>query len=98
MNEKDVKEFARTARARHYELFVTAAEGGAELQSVSFPPRSLVVFGNESHGVSDPLLRAADHTLTIPKYGKADSLNVAISCGIILSRMRTQLTDTLPTT
>jgi TrmH family RNA methyltransferase len=43
-----------------------------------------VAFGNEAHGVSRKLKQAADSTLSIPVFGKAESLNVAASAAICL--------------
>jgi TrmH family RNA methyltransferase len=43
-----------------------------------------MVFGNEAHGVSSQLRKAADISLMIPIFGKAESLNVATSAAICL--------------
>jgi TrmH family RNA methyltransferase len=45
-----------------------------------------VVFGNEAHGTSALIDRIADTSLSIPKYGAAESLNVAVSFGIIIAQ------------
>ena len=42
------------------------------------------VFGNEAHGVSEQMRRAADLFLKIPIIGRAESLNVAASAAICL--------------
>ncbi len=45
----------------------------------------IIIFGNESRGISAEVLRLADTKLSIPKKGKAESLNVAVAAGIVLS-------------
>ena len=47
--------------------------------------RSIIVFGNEAWGVSDQLLQLADTRVTIRRYGPAESLNVGVACGVVLS-------------
>lgn len=42
------------------------------------------VFGNEVDGVSDIFLQSADEVIEIPMKGAKESLNVAVSVGIIL--------------
>lgn len=43
-----------------------------------------LIVGNEGAGVKDPLLQLADSIVTIPIYGKAESLNVSIAAGILM--------------
>lgn len=42
------------------------------------------VFGNELTGISKEVLEASDIAVEIPMYGHKQSLNVAVSCGIVL--------------
>ena len=48
--------------------------------------KSLIVFGNESHGISPSILALTNHLVSIKGKGKANSLNVASSCAIILNK------------
>ncbi len=47
----------------------------------------VIVMGNESRGTSKEIDELADFTYSIPKYGHAESLNVAVSFGIALSQL-----------
>lgn len=47
----------------------------------------LLVIGNESKGIREPLLPLIQHALTIPRIGGAESLNAAVATGILLSHM-----------
>ena len=64
---------------------------GALLQGESvyklshLPKEAMMVIGNESKGIRDPLLPLIQHPVTIPRIGKAESLNAAVATGILLS-------------
>ena len=77
-----------TAKQLGYMVIVTLTDSGALLDNLRFPEKSLIIFGSESHGVSQELKEHADQTVTIQRYGKAESLNVAVSCGIVLEKLR----------
>lgn len=46
-----------------------------------------LLVGNESKGIRGELLQLAQHQLTIPRIGEAESLNAAVATGIILSQL-----------
>ena len=47
---------------------------------------SLIVFGNESNGISEEIQNVISDRITINKVGDAESLNVAVSAAIILNK------------
>lgn len=49
--------------------------------------KEIIVFSNEANGPTIELLNIADAKLTVPKKGKAESLNVASASAIILSEL-----------
>ena len=42
------------------------------------------LFGNEARGLSDELLTLADRAITVPIYGKAESMNLATAASVCL--------------
>ncbi len=44
--------------------------------------------GNESNGISDEVAALISHRLTIPSFGAAESLNVAIATAVICDNFR----------
>lgn len=46
---------------------------------------AIILMGNEGKGISDKVQKFITHPITIPKFGEAESLNVSIATGIILS-------------
>ncbi len=61
-----------------------------DLSGFAFPPRTVLMFGNEYSGLSDGIIRTAQHRLTIPMRNGTDSLNVAVSAGIFAWQYRQQ--------
>ncbi|WP_010179663.1 RNA methyltransferase [Aquimarina agarilytica] len=43
-----------------------------------------VVFGNEVKGVQQSVVTASDKVIEIPQYGTKHSLNISVSCGVVL--------------
>lgn len=75
------------AKSLGYSIYVTDVHGGTHFDMIKFHSKSLIVFGNEAWGVSDQLLQLADHHVVIRRYGAAESLNVAVACGVVLSSL-----------
>ncbi|WP_374007593.1 TrmH family RNA methyltransferase [Leifsonia sp. LS-T14] len=42
------------------------------------------VFGNEAHGLADELLELVDRVVTVPIYGRAESMNLATAASVCL--------------
>ena len=55
-----------------------------EMERIS---EGIILVGNESRGISPDILRLIKNRITIPRKGKAESLNAAIAMGIILSHL-----------
>ncbi|WP_374164660.1 TrmH family RNA methyltransferase [Arcticibacter sp. MXS-1] len=61
---------------------------GTSVYESSFGKEGFIVLGNEGNGLSPTLQRALTKRITIPRFGKAESLNVAISAAILCSELR----------
>jgi len=48
----------------------------------------ILLMGNEGKGISEDLLPFITHPITIPQFGQAESLNVSVATGILLSEFR----------
>ena len=59
---------------------------GTDIQECEISENSLIVFGNESHGISQEIINLTKEKITITKKGQAESLNVSVSVGIILNK------------
>ena len=58
--------------------------GGANVFSFQPPKRFALAIGNEANGISEAVRMAATHTVRIPMQATQESLNAAISAGIIM--------------
>src|SRR6201996_4921449 len=94
----------RGAAGLHYALPVVAAverppggEGrpllaldpeGEEIDPAAIPPRAVLAFGTERHGLSDELLAAADGRIALPLRAGGSRLNLATSVAAVLYAIR----------
>lgn len=63
-------------------VYATALQG-TSIYEIGKIKAGAIVIGNESKGLSDSILSLATEIITIPKMGGAESLNAAVSAGII---------------
>ncbi|HET9486961.1 MAG TPA: RNA methyltransferase [Chryseosolibacter sp.] len=63
---------------------------GQDVHKVSFARGGMILIGSESHGISPALMPLVTEKITIPRYGKAESLNAAIATAIICDNIRRQ--------
>ncbi|MCB9811532.1 TrmH family RNA methyltransferase [Candidatus Nomurabacteria bacterium] len=66
---------------------VVAVEQSASaisLHELVVPNKVVYIFGNETDGVSNGLLDLSDTVVEIPMHGQKESLNVAVTAGVIL--------------
>ncbi|WP_347922945.1 RNA methyltransferase [Pontimicrobium sp. SW4] len=54
--------------------------------------RYAIVFGNEVKGVQQEVVNASDVVIEIPQYGTKHSLNISVSCGVVIWDMFCKLT------
>ncbi|MBS9719161.1 RNA methyltransferase [Tianweitania sp. BSSL-BM11] len=67
----------------------THLKGAVDYRSVDFADKPVVLLmGNESQGLPEPLAERCDVLLRIPQAGRADSLNLAVATGIMLYEVR----------
>jgi RNA methyltransferase, TrmH family len=64
-----------------------AVLNGTDLRTLAPIKEGIIIIGNESKGVSDGVLALTRNRITIPRHGKAESLNAAVATGIILSHL-----------
>jgi RNA methyltransferase, TrmH family len=57
---------------------------GEEIDPATLPPRAVLAFGTERHGLSDELLAAADGRVALPMREGVSSLNLATSVAAVL--------------
>lgn len=77
--ERDLPAFIRSSGLPA----VAATLGGQDIYTFQAPPEGILVIGNESRGIGEETLAACNYRVTIPRSGGAESLNAAVSAGIL---------------
>lgn len=70
----------------HIPIYAACLEGTSIFETGQIS-QGILVMGNEGNGISENILALASQRITIPGAGRAESLNVAIATGIILSHL-----------
>ncbi|WP_209330800.1 TrmH family RNA methyltransferase [Lunatimonas salinarum] len=61
---------------------------GTNIHTLKLTMEGILVMGNESHGISSEIAEHIQHRITIPSFGSAESLNVAIATAVICDNFR----------
>jgi TrmH family RNA methyltransferase len=75
-------------RRNGFSIYTTAVSGGQNVQQIKWDSSVVLVLGSEARGVSREIRPMADEAVSIPRFGRAESLNVGVACGVILSLIR----------
>jgi tRNA G18 (ribose-2'-O)-methylase SpoU len=67
-------------------ISIEQAENATLLNDLKPQPNTkyAFIFGNEVKGVSQDVVDASDIVIEIPQYGTKHSLNISVSCGIVI--------------
>ena len=79
----DLKEVLKTAAVPVF----GAVMNGENIFTLQKIKEAIILIGNEGQGIRADIMPLINHQITIPKKGKAESLNAAVAAGIILGQM-----------
>src|SRR5690554_1475474 len=71
-------------------VFIADMEGES-LYEINVTSPFMLIMGSEAHGVRAEVINYAKSIVSIPRFGSGESLNVAVSTGIILSEFKRKL-------
>ena len=60
---------------------------GVDFREIDYPSKSALVIGSEGFGMGRLVKEACDFVVSIPMYGKINSLNASVAAGIIIYEM-----------
>ena len=65
---------------------IEQAENSTMLQDFTIEPNQkyAIVMGNEVKGVQQEVVSSSDYCIEIPQFGTKHSLNISVSCGVVL--------------
>ena len=87
--QADLREYLSALKNQGVEVAVTALHRDSKDYSILQGKSDIViVVGNEGQGVSSEVIELADVVVTIPMFGKAESLNVAIASALLMYKTK----------
>lgn len=72
---------------------IAADMKGENVFSFTPPEKFVLCIGNEGRGISDSLMRCASYTVSIPMDSRTESLNAAVSAGILMYALKSGFTE-----
>jgi len=84
LSDLRVEQVLSLLKAQNYKIVVCEADGEKVYYEADLSEPVALVLGNEGQGVNPELRQAASECISIPMNPRAESLNVAISGGVIL--------------
>lgn len=87
--QADLREYLPALKNQGVEVAVTALHRDSKDYSILQEKSDIaIVVGNEGQGVSSEVIELADVVVTIPMFGKAESLNVAIASALLMYKTK----------
>lgn len=82
---RTVEEFVAWSRDNNLQLIaIDNQKGATNLNEVELPSDSVLIFGNESNGISPEMLKECSKMVAIEQFGSTRSINVGVASGIIM--------------
>ncbi len=78
------KEASFELKNNDYRLYSTSPEAKKYLYDCNFKDNTAIVIGNEARGMSKDDIELCHEKIKIPMIGKAESLNAAVACSVII--------------
>ena len=80
---EDLKQTLKEVQKNNFKLVVTSLQTSKNFYDVDYS-KKVIIIGNEANGVEKQIQDIADYKVKIPMLGKTESLNAAVSTGIML--------------
>ena len=85
-------DFISKAKKHNFKMIATILDSTNNYYNYNFNNnKNIIVFGNEANGIRKEILDICDDSITIPMSGSIESLNVSISCALILYEIKRQM-------
>ena len=62
----------------------TSEKANKNVYDVDFTKPVAVIMGSEQRGINKSIINLSDEVVKLPMYGKIQSLNVSVACGVFL--------------
>ena len=85
------EEAVKELKNRKFDIVSSYLDTDNFYDNVEYNYKTALVIGNEANGVNEELISQSDTLVKIPIYGKAESLNAAISSAILMYEIKKYL-------
>lgn len=82
----NLENYLKSAEPTKYGAFMN----GNDIHKQKLVQPAIIVMGNEANGISENVAKVIDQKITIPKFGGAESLNVAMATAVICDNFMRQ--------
>lgn len=84
-HHETVQDFIDWAKDNKFKLIAIDNQKGAKnLNNAQLSKGSILVFGNESDGLSEEMIKACEEMIAIEQFGSTRSVNVGVASGILM--------------
>lgn len=84
-------EAIRLLKSKNFDIVSSYLDTNNFYNTVEYNYKTALVIGNEANGINEELVSKSDTLVKIPIYGKAESLNAAISSAILMYEIKKYL-------
>ncbi len=85
------EEAVRILKLKKFDIVSSYLNTNNYYNDIEYNYKTALVIGNEANGINDELVSKSDVLVKIPIYGKAESLNAAISSAILMYEIKKYL-------
>ena len=85
------EEALRILKLKKFDIVSSYLDTNNYYNTVEYNYKTALVIGNEANGINEELVSKSDVLVKIPIYGKAESLNAAISSAILMYEIKKYL-------
>jgi TrmH family RNA methyltransferase len=91
----EIEKLTKYFKRNNIQIIALSPEGNKSYLEPNYKLRTALLFGNEQYGLSPNAKQNADLLVSIPMQGESDSLNLAMSCGIMVYEVLRQKSKNL---
>lgn len=88
---QDEQNFLADQTSQGKQIVTTAlVDQSVDFRQVDYTLPTVIVLWNEVSGVTDEIIAASDHVVTIPMLGMVQSLNISVAAAVMLYELQRQ--------
>jgi len=69
---------------KDYRILAAVSQGGVSPHGLEYSQPICLILGGEAFGLSEEIVKLADLKVSVPNFGRAESLNVSVAAGMLM--------------